>query len=157
VFQVKSGEIQLSLTRWLVDNLKSDWDNVLVDVSQYHFKHGEDFVKWKFGNKGSFSVQSVCNAMTTNQNGPMFKNIWKGKNPAKIKIFMWLVHNNAILTKDNLLRRLWKVSPTCCFCDQDECMHHLLFCCANAEVIWATFAICLGANDIPASPEKCWS
>ena len=91
LFQVKCGEIQLSFTRWLVDNLKSDWDKVLADVSQYHFKHGEDFVKWKFGNKGSFSVQSVCNAMTTNQNGPMFKNIWKGKNPAKIKFFMWLV------------------------------------------------------------------
>ena len=36
-------------------------------------------------------------------------------------------------------------------------MHHLLFCCANAKVIWATFAICLGDNDIPASPEQCWS
>lgn len=60
---------------------------------------------------------------------------------------MWLVQNNAILTKDNLIRRQWKGSLTSCFCDQDECMHHLFSCC-NAQVIWATFAICLGANDI---------
>lgn len=81
VFQVKSGEIQLSFTRWLVDNLKSDWDKVLADVSQYHFKHGEDFVKWKFGNKGSFSVQSVYNAITTNENGPLIKKYMEGQEP----------------------------------------------------------------------------
>jgi len=86
LFQVKCGEIQLSFTRWLVDNLKSDWDEVLADVSQCHFKHGEDFVKWKFGNKGSYSVQSVCKAMTTNENmGPCLKIYGRARTLPRLK------------------------------------------------------------------------
>ena len=54
LFQVKCGEIQLSFTRWLVDNLKSDWDKVLADVSQYHFKHGEDFLN------GNLEIKALC-------------------------------------------------------------------------------------------------
>lgn len=55
--------------------------------------------------KGSFSVKSVYNALSTNENGPYHKKIWQGKIPAKIKIFLWLVLNNAVLTKDNLVKR----------------------------------------------------
>jgi hypothetical protein len=36
------------------------------------------------------------------------KKIWKVKIPLKIKIFMWLMNQNTILTKDNLLKRNWQ-------------------------------------------------
>lgn len=39
--------------------------------------------------------------------GPDWKLIWKGKICPKIKVFMWLVGNKAILTKDNLLKKNW--------------------------------------------------
>lgn len=46
--------------------------------------------------------------MFVNDAGPSFKIIWKGKVPAKIKVFIWLVENNAILTnKDNMIKRKW--------------------------------------------------
>jgi len=34
-----------------------------------------------------------------------------GKNPTKHKFFMWLMENGALLTKYNLVKRNWVVSP----------------------------------------------
>jgi hypothetical protein len=43
-----------------------------------------------------FLVLSLYKAMIADS-GAYHQNIWKGKIPAKIKIFLWLVMNNAIL------------------------------------------------------------
>jgi hypothetical protein len=43
---------------------------------------------------------------------------WKAKIPLKIKIFTWLVFQNAILTKDNLSKRKWKSNISCAFCTE---------------------------------------
>jgi len=39
---------------------------------------------------------------------PFAKNIWNIKAPLKVKAFLWLVVNRAILTLDNLMRRSWQ-------------------------------------------------
>jgi hypothetical protein len=62
--------------------------------------------------------------------------IWKAKVPLKIKIFLWQLFQNAILTRDNLKKRKWGGSPLCSFCQQEETMTHLFFECSNAKVIW---------------------
>jgi hypothetical protein len=49
-------------------------------------KHKRFFVKTMYAH--------LCIADTENQN----KNIWKAKIPLKIKIYMWLLQQNAILT-----------------------------------------------------------
>jgi hypothetical protein len=54
----------------------------------------------------------------------------------KIKIFLWQLFQNAILTRDNLKKRKWGGSPLCSFCQQEETMTHLFFECSNAKVIW---------------------
>lgn len=33
---------------------------------------------------------------------------------------MWLTNNNAILTKDNLIKGNWVGDPKCIFCEEDE-------------------------------------
>jgi len=63
--------------------------------------------------KYRFSDKSLYNGFTVNDAGPSFKYIWKGKIPAKIKIFLWLMENNAVLTKDNMIKRKWKANPLC--------------------------------------------
>jgi hypothetical protein len=57
--------------------------------------------------------------------------------------------NNAVLTKDNLLKRKWVGSPTCYFCDKDETVSHLFFQCSTAKAVWAIVAQCLGATNVP--------
>lgn len=88
--------------------------------------------------------------------GTYHKNIWKGKIPAKIKIFLLLMTNDAILTKDNLLKRNWKGDPTCYFCNYTEDISHLFFQCCVAKTIWAVVAKCFGANTIPRNLNQCW-
>ena len=117
---------------------------------------GMNVILWKFGNKSSFTVKSVYNALSTNDVGPYHKKIWKGKIPAKIKIFLWLVMNNAILTKDNLIRRKWAGNPTCHFCDKEESISHLLFQCSTAKAVWAVVAYALGADNVPRNIQQCW-
>jgi hypothetical protein len=118
---------------------------------------GEDVITWKFGPKGRFTVKSVYDALLVNESGICHKKMWKSKIPSKIKIFLWLVMNNAILTKDNMIRRKWKGDPACYFCPHDESVNHLFFQCNVAKAVWAIIAKCIGADNIPRSFSQSWT
>jgi hypothetical protein len=77
---------------------------------------------------------------TSSDGGLYNKRIWKGKVPAKIKIFMWLMTKDAILTKDNLIKRKWKGDPVCYFCKNLENISHLFFQCCVVKAVWAVIA-----------------
>jgi hypothetical protein len=101
-----------------------------------------------------FSVKSVYLQLTKLDNGNAYKVNWKYRIPEKIKIFMWLVVQKAILTKDNMLIRKWQGCPGCYLCNAPEMVDHLLFSCPVAKVIWGIVAICFEQQDIPSSYEQ---
>ena len=45
-----------------------------------------------------------------NEVGAQYNLIWKAKLPLKIKIWLWLIEHNAILTKDNLAKKIGQVT-----------------------------------------------
>jgi hypothetical protein len=49
---------------------------------------------------------------------------------------MWFLYNKIILTKDNLAKRRWNGSKKCCFCEEEETIHHLFLSCPFAKLIW---------------------
>jgi len=51
-----------------------------------------------------FSVKSLYEHMFHTEIYKPNKRLWKAKIPLKIKLFMWLVSENAILTKNNLVK-----------------------------------------------------
>ena len=59
---------------------------------------------------------------------------------------MWFLHKKVILTKDNLSRRNWQGSKTCCFCDQDETIQHLFFQCSLAKISWRIVHMSFGIS-----------
>jgi hypothetical protein len=59
------------------------------------------------------------------------------KVPLKVKIFMWYLLRDVILTKDNLAKRNWRDSLKCCFCHYDENIKHLFFQCKLTRSIWS--------------------
>ena len=63
-----------------------------------------------------------------------------------MKIFMWFVHKQVILTKDNLIKRRWVGSSRCCFCDHDETIQHLFLECPLAKLLWRTIHIAFNIN-----------
>jgi hypothetical protein len=54
----------------------------------------------------------------------------------KVRIFLWEVLKNSILTKDNLPRRGWTGNDQCQFCCEKETINHLLFGCGLAKLAW---------------------
>jgi zinc-binding in reverse transcriptase len=65
-----------------------------------------------------------------------FQITWTATIPLKIKIFLWLVKQNKILTKDNLRKRGWIGNNTCVFCNEIETVDHLFLHCSITICIW---------------------
>ena len=72
---------------------------------------------------------------------PSYKHVWNVKVPLRVKVFMWFVHKQVILTKDNLVKRNWTGSTRCSFCDRDENIKHLFFDCPLAKVLWRSVQV----------------
>jgi len=111
---------QISFRRWPFDDLRSTWETIWHDAVNFRLTSNADSVLWLIGKSSKFSVKSVYNALTKSSSGTCHKRIWKGKIPEKIKIFLWLMSNDAILTKDNLKKRKWQGDPNYVFCDYEE-------------------------------------
>lgn len=105
VANVKNGTVKITFRRWLHRDLQNTWDEILGQVESFHLSDSPDSIGWKGGKKNIFSVKSVYNALTASDFGHCFNHIWKGKIPAKIKFFMWLMEHDAILTKDNMIKK----------------------------------------------------
>ena len=107
------------------------WEKIWLDASNFNLDSSPDRVVWSLEKSGRFSVKSLYEGLTKNECGVSLKRNWKGKIPAKIKIFLWLMSNDVVLTKDNLLKRKWQGDPTCVFCECDETIPHLFFGCKS--------------------------
>jgi hypothetical protein len=80
-------------------------------------------------------VKSVYDHLSRGDVGPSFSRVWRSKLPEKIKIFMWVLEQKAILTKDNMIRRKWQGDPGCYFCGNPEDCDHLMFTCPILRVV----------------------
>jgi hypothetical protein len=62
--------------------------------------------------------------------------MWKIHVPPRIHVFLWLVANNKILTRDNLAKRRVMDDRSCVFCSESETVLHLLYECCVARTLW---------------------
>ena len=69
-----------------------------------------------------------------------FTTIWKAHIPLKVRIFLWLVKQNKVLTRVNLSKRGWNGDKSCLFCGLPETTNHLFVTCHFASVIWGWIA-----------------
>ena len=127
---------------------------MLNRVYAFPFENNKDTVVWRWNKSGRFSSKSAYEHLTSAENGQGHKHIWKAKLPYKIKIFIWLLENNAVLTKENLIRRKWAGDPSCYFCSDIETTNHLFFLCPVAKVVWDIVGQCLNATTIPQNIQQ---
>jgi zinc-binding in reverse transcriptase len=65
-----------------------------------------DSIKWRWNTNGLFSIKSCYTWLDYEGiSSTRYQSIWKATIPLKIKIFIWLVQKNKVLTKDNLLKK----------------------------------------------------
>jgi hypothetical protein len=66
--------------------------------------------------------------------------VWKLQVPPRIHIFLWLLANNKLLTRDNLAKRREAEDKTCLFCSEQETVHHVFFDCCVAKLAWESIS-----------------
>lgn len=126
---------QIRFNRWLPPILFEQWVDIVNQVYHFEFKNEEDVVKWKWNGKGIYTTKSICDHPTSGDSGRHFQHIWKAKFPCKIKIFTWLMENNAILTKYNMTKRKWGGTQLVFFVTK---LKHLIFCSSNVQLLNAS-------------------
>jgi hypothetical protein len=57
-----------------------------------------------------------------------------------------LLYTEAILTKDNLVKRNWHENILWCFCNNFETIYHLFFDCALAKFLWRVIQLTFGLS-----------
>jgi hypothetical protein len=108
------------------------------------------------GESKNFSVKTMYAQLCRTNAEIHNKRIWKAKIPLKVKVFIWLLQQNAILTKDNLVKRNWHGDKSCRFCNLDENINHLFFDCSLAKYVWSLVAMVIGADCRPSSLDQFW-
>ncbi len=97
----------------------------------------EDGVFWRWSKKGWFTVKSTYTFLIDGglQDNLAFS-IWKLRLPPKVKIFIWSVLRNHLLTTDNLLKRGWTGNSLCVFCGVvAETTYHLFTGCVYSRFV----------------------
>jgi hypothetical protein len=134
--------------------VREQWYSLTTKLNGVILNNEKDKIYWKWSPSKVFTVKSVYEHLTKDDDGPKFQRVLKTRISEKIKTFMWLVEQHSILTKDNMLKRWWHGDPTCYFCEAPESVDHLFFSCPVAKVIWGVIAICFGQTNRPNSYDR---
>lgn len=111
----------------------------------------EDRLVWILSANGKFSVLSFYCALKMQNYCYPYNFLRKVKLPLKIRVFLWLVLRNSILTKDNPLRRGWHGSKLCQFCGREETVEHLFLSCPLAKYTWTVLACTFNFQWMPVT------
>ena len=86
--------------------MAKEWDDILWLNSNLPQTNHVDIIKWRWTSNGSFTVKSFDEWLAFGGvPNTEFDYLWMSKLPLKIKISIWLVRKNKILTKDNLVKK----------------------------------------------------
>ncbi|WVZ82089.1 LOW QUALITY PROTEIN: hypothetical protein U9M48_029391 [Paspalum notatum var. saurae] len=132
---LSSSPLNISFRRGLVGNKLVEWHGLVASLIHVNLEEGTDIFMWGLHKTGSFTVRSMYKALVSN-GIKVSQKIWRLKIPLKIKIFLWFLKKEVLLTKDNLVRRNWRGTVTCDFCKQSESIQHLFFDCIYAKFLW---------------------
>ena len=120
--------------------LPKDWLDILMSLKPLNVFVGPDQVAWfpivsgDFNLKSAYSVQFDRDSSSQSQ---LFKELWKIKSPQRLKMSMWVVVNNALLTNHARVRRVLSLGDTCILCGRaSETTLHALRNCIYAKELW---------------------
>ena len=122
------------------------WNTLKSRCERIKMNEGKDKITWTLTADNKFSVRSLYKKLITLGLKFPQKYLCKIKVPPKIKVFLWLVNKNSILTRDVLLKKGWKGGKECVFCGQDESIDHLMFTCSTASLLWSLVRCVCGIN-----------
>ncbi len=108
-------------------------------LSSFTSSAAPDSVVWRWCPQGTFNPRNAYKfLMFDGVDDRRVRHLWSIRIPPKVKIFLWLVNRNRILTADNLSKRGWVGPSVCCLCGRaSKCLSHLFFFCPFARAAWS--------------------
>jgi hypothetical protein len=120
--------LNVSFHRLLNDNNLVLWNNLVGRIMHVRLNDQNIVFSWNLHQHGQYTVHSLYLALINNgMTNNIHKQSWRLKVPLKIKIFMWYMRKEVVLTKDNLVKCNWSGSRQCSFCLHDKTIKHLFF------------------------------
>jgi hypothetical protein len=128
--------LKLSFRRNFNDSLMEQWFEIEQIANSISFSGDCDSLIWTYDSSGQFSTSSCYSIISFRGVTPVYiLAIWSLVIPPRVHIFLWLLSNNKLMTRDNL-QKINLVKPVCCmFCSEDESIEHLFFRCIIVEHI----------------------
>jgi hypothetical protein len=140
----RSQPLNVSFRRSLVAANLYSWNRLVLRLAHIHLRECADIFRWSLKHDEKFSVSSIYQALVDSDVVSHNSYLWKIKIPLKIKVFLWILYREAILTKDNLVKRNWHENEMCGFCSNNKTVQHLIFYCALAKFIWRVVQLASG-------------
>lgn len=151
-----SSSLTLSFNKQLTGVLLLEWHQLRQSIS-FTYKVEYDLITWRWTANGLFTVHSLYKWLEFGGiKNSYFNTIWKAKIPLKIKVFLWLLKQDRVLTKSNLIHRGWQGDPACLFCGAVEISNHLFITCPYTKSIWSWIANHNGFTFNYESVEDLW-
>jgi hypothetical protein len=116
----------------------AQWNAIKEKLSALNLSTDNDFISWSLNQNNIFSTKSMYHWLERNLAGSHNKWIWKAKIPLKIKIFLWQMCQDAVLTRENMKKKELAWIPVCSFCNHLETNDHLFFNCPISRVVWGS-------------------
>jgi hypothetical protein len=101
----KEANFEIPFRRHLRGELLDQWQHILNTLLLAPSHDENDRITWSLNKNAIFSTKSIYTFLEKNLAGSHYNWIWKSKIPLKIKIFMWQMCQDAILTRDNMKKR----------------------------------------------------
>lgn len=111
----------------------------LVVTRDIQFNSEQDVIQWKLEPSGIYTSKSIYRVLIGGGKTEwVFNYTWKCPVPPTVKIFIYLVLNDKILSRDVLSRRGMSINLNCALCGvcRRETTLHMLFYCHYATTIW---------------------
>jgi hypothetical protein len=142
VYEVAMNEWVILFKVRLHGVLREQWYQLVAKLNRVTLSNDNNIPLWIWTANKFFSVKSTYEQLTKGDFGNSYRRVCRAKMPEKIKIFMWLLEQKAILTKDNMIKRNWQGDPGCYFCGTPENCDYLMFSCPITKVVWGLMAMC---------------
>lgn len=139
----ENSSLQLHFTRQLTGILLTEWHSLHTQLINCTPNPSiSDTLSWRWSNIGAFSVHSFYLWLEYGGiKNSTYTTILLSKMPLKIKIFLYLLKRNKILTKGNLLKKGWQGDTSCHFCGELETTDHLFVQCSFINSLWQWIAL----------------
>jgi hypothetical protein len=137
--------LKCTFRRSIDQNLMQRWYDLRSIAESLHLSVEEDAVIWKFDSKGVYSVSSLYAIVNFRGIMPVhIPAVWRIKVQPRVHVFLWLLANNKLLSRDNLSKRQHVPDASCLFCCDDESVAHLFFECVVAREMWSQISMLTG-------------